>query len=204
VVTFLLKTLFRVTLWLVFIPIKRTALVIFSPAYRDKVAYYSATFTTLDVSSTSPTSKPRLSGAVNVITHGGGFYGVKDRIVADQEGSGGGQIQRYEGQNLIVGGGEGSFNYGFMFKRGKRLRIYPLIGIGGDGSGAVIERDGESVAASGSGGMHYMAGIGIEIKVGGRLGVVLGIRAGYLRHVIGTPMRRPFVRFTFGGGIFGK
>ena len=202
-IRFLLKTLLRLTLWIGLVPLKRTVLVLFSPSYRDKIAYYSATFTSFDVSSTEA-SKINLSGSANVITHGGGFYGVKNRVVADQDGSGGGQVEKHGDHNLIVGGGEGSFSYGYMFKRGKRLRIYPLVGIGGDGSGAVLEKGGSTITATGGGGAHYMMGVAIEIKVGGRLGFVFGIRAGILRHVIGTPMRRPFVRFTFGGGIFGK
>lgn len=155
----------------------------------------------------------QIPGPLAFTGYGGGAYGTRGRLIIDGEGAGGSSVLTGDSTTQFdIGDGHGYFNVGFLLLRGF-VRVYPFVGIGGGGSELEAEPAGsERISKSevdvdlGSG-MRAQGGIGIEFKVGWRLGVIVGVRVGYavdLSSTTGERSEKPFVRLVLGAGWFGK
>ncbi len=105
---------------------------------------------------------------------GGGFYQHSSGLLIGGEGEGGGLNEDNDGGTLAVGAGHGGMRVGWRFTLGRLLSVYPLIGIGGAGAGVSAEaiEDGSSSAL-------VSVGLGIDLRLGGRVGLLLGLRVGW-------------------------
>lgn len=179
----------------------------------------------------------RLSGAgyptfaSEMVSLGGGGYGVvANRLLLGGEGHGlltaDGTRQ---GRSVSVGGGYGLLNLGYLFQPASRLRVYPLVGLGGGGLQLEIGSAGDadsfdevldtpsrsatvrqaSLLVSLGGGLEYQFGTPGE----GRSARV-GVRAGYMISALSSDwqlddnslaagpdasVQGPFIRLTIGG-----
>ena len=146
----------------------------------------------------------------------GGFgYGLADSgLMFGGEGSGVGRLDPYHGGEVSTGAGWGSTEIGVMGQQTGPFRLYPLIGLGGGGGGLAyfshpireLQR-GERVKpedALGSGGPFLILGVGIEVRAGQRVGLLFGLRFGYMFSPFSLGDKRvrlsaPFVRYIVGG-----
>ncbi|MBN1287062.1 MAG: hypothetical protein JXB47_16800 [Anaerolineae bacterium] len=150
------------------------------------------------------------------VYNGGGGYGLRKGGPLLIGGEGGGHGNQYVGErySTFPGGGEGFLFFGYVFNWLERLRVYPLLGVGGGGVGITVAetdskhgppRDKDKRVAWGEGSMLVNLGAGAEVTLGGKYGLVLGVRVGYIFNPLGmfgktVNMSRPYVRFVLGGG----
>jgi hypothetical protein len=199
------------------------------PAKRQRagVNYYALGFRplNLDTSSMEPqlTEKgyplPTVRGLFRL--NGGGGYGVigeNKRLLLDAEGGGGSYVDAGEQYGTFAGGGQGFLNVGYLFRLTSFLRAYPLLGLGAGGLGLTVaetdpERedkpspDREKKVGMGGGGILLHVGLGLELRLGGKTGLILGLRVGIAFHplkilMFGAGVGGPFVRFIAGLGRF--
>ena len=117
---------------------------------------------------------------------GGGFMMQRGRFVANIGGSGQGYRRESAEKEATLGGGLGYIDAGYIVLRNRHLRIFPLIGSGGLGSGASIidrsslddaHREEESIGTAAA---EFHIGLGIDFMLPmGRRRLVLGVRLGY-------------------------
>lgn len=154
----------------------------------------------------------------NYLTHGGGTYRIyKGRLLVEGSGGGGGMAYHENGYRVALGGGHGFFAMGWVLNLLPFLRVYPLVGLGGGGMGSALYKadprapnrppaNRDEVHATGGGGPLLNLGVGVELKIGYRYGIILGVRAGYLiapdACFVQTHLRGqfPYIRFTVGLG----
>ncbi len=143
--------------------------------------------------------------------HGGGGYSTFGRLIVGGEGSGGGQVHRNSDHEIDYGSGRGFYTLGWLFRIGKLIRIYPLLGLGGEGAGANVRTDTDETAQmmpspdKKSSILQIITlnpslslGVGIEIRLSG---ILFGIRIGYVFLPLAeTREGKPYIRFTVGGG----
>jgi hypothetical protein len=184
---------------------------------KNPVAYYAYTPQPLDLESKDYSADP-----ITASFNGGGMLSKRGKLLIDSEGGGGGYLGEAGAHHIAYGGGFGFLNVGYLIKTGW-LRVYPLVGIGGGGMGLSLSEKsaippGEPLAPpenrvdAGMGGMMLNTGLGLEVKIGGRLALVVGLRIGYMhrlvtfgdQHVPGALGNRPYLRFTIGGGWFSE
>jgi len=165
-----------------------------------------------------------------MVSLGGGGYGVVgNRLMLGGEGHGLLTAEgTRQGRNVSVGGGYGLFNIGYLFSPASRLRVYPLLGLGGGGLQLDIESEGTAdnfdevletpnrSATVGRASLLVSLGGGLEYQFGtpgeGR-SARLGLRAGYVLSALRSDwqlddqaladgpdasLRGPFVRLTIG------
>lgn len=122
--------------------------------------------------------------------YGGGGYALHgEHMLIGGEGGGGGLKRRTDAFRTDGGGGFGNFQVGYALTLGP-LRVFPFAGIGGGGSGASsVQTPDDTATASrssfGGGGVRLLYGLGAELHLGGRYELVLGLRMGYARQLIG-------------------
>lgn len=134
--------------------------------------------------------------ASEMISIGGGGYGVVNRILLGGEGHG--LItadQGFNGRNVTVGGGYGLFTLGYLFRPHSSVRVFPQLGFGGGGLQLEIGSQGSAdqfddilddptrSATIGKTSMLVSIGAGLEYEFSGpdeESGLRLGLRAGYL------------------------
>jgi len=141
---------------------------------------------------------------INMPMHGGGYMHERGRWIFDYFGSGGGQSTERKGRGVEAGGGSGGFNVGYGTTFLGVLRIYPFVGVGGYGMGVTMASetpndDPQTLLAVG--GPQGQVGIGAELRLGGKWGIILGVRLGY--HYLlgeGGMSRVPFMRLLLGIG----
>lgn len=156
---------------------------------------------------------------INMPMHGGGFMHERGRWIFDYFGSGGGQQTVRKDRPVEAGGGSGGFSIGYGFTFFGLVRVYPFAGVGGYGMGVVMgpelaaptattpeiptaetPNDGEATLLE-TGGPQGHVGVGIELRLGWRWGLVVGTRLGY--HYLfsdGGVSRVPFMRLLAGCG----
>ncbi len=160
--------------------------------------------------------------ARNGLQWGGGGYGGVGGALFGGEGQGGGATGHNRRFETTYGAGSGSLNVARVVYGDQRMRLYPMVGIGGSGEGFSVAPhdepfDAEAYPAAGNGGPTLRLGWGFEVRF--RLfpngGVLVGIHAGclvtplpfgwYGRGVgkdLPTARRiRPFVKLLIGGMI---
>ncbi len=157
-----------------------------------------------------PADFPTLSG--DFLTIGGDGYFMFENFVIGGSGYGliGDDI-RFDGQRAQIGGGMGFFHLGYDFLHKDKLKLYPLIGIGGGGMtmvfsnlGAITANDVRNGNTTGDyyqtdiswGSLMIDLGLGFDYFPEGESGSSprLGVRAGY----IFTPSHSDF---RYGGGV---
>lgn len=134
--------------------------------------------------------------ASEMISIGGGGYGVTNRILLGGEGHG--LITANKGFNsrdVSVGGGYGLFTLGYLFQPRPSLRIYPQVGFGGGGLLLDIGSQGDAgdfdevlnnpnrSASVGRASLLASIGAGLEYEFSGpgeKGGFRLGLRTGYM------------------------
>ena len=150
-------------------------------------------------------------------TQGGGGYGVRGgRIITEMTGNGGGALTTGGEYTLQTSSGSGFLNVGYLVKRGSYFRVYPLVGFGGSSARATISSDPGSAVDDagrfvqpvvvGTGGPLVNVGLGLELKLGSRFGVMAGIRFGFVFSPFGAgkaAMLTPYAHFIGGMGAFG-
>ena len=71
--------------------------------------------------------------AISYMTQGGGVYGIRlGRFMTELSGNGGSAETTSGDYRQAVGSGQGFMNAGFLIKRGSYIRLYPLVGVGGN------------------------------------------------------------------------
>lgn len=146
---------------------------------------------------------------------GGGLYSTRaGRVIIESSGSGGStEITRSQDtRSLAVGNGIGLTNIGLLLVKTRRLRFYPLLGVGGGGTNLVpMTRDPnnpsvvtveQGTATDLGGGMMLHAGLGLELKLGGKLGMIVGLRTGLVVPVNGPTGAQTYLTATSGAGWF--
>lgn len=123
-------------------------------------------------------------------------YGLEGQAIIDQDAG--------DGYETAIGMGYGLFNMGYGFRLGP-LRIFPMVGVGGGGIGFDITRQHTPNAApQRASRTNFLVhlGIGVEFRMGGRLGVAVGGRFGWLFAPFSRRegIRGPYFRVFFGGG----
>jgi len=134
------------------------------------------------------------------LTLGGGAYSFRDRVVLGAEGHavvGPGETTLDGNHRTRLTGGIGTVHLGYTVVRTPRLRIHPMIGLGGAGATLdIVDRTAPSfddvLAQPGrnarlvSGSLILDASVGSTIRLtdsvrprGGRGGLALGVRAGH-------------------------
>ena len=202
-----MKSISSILLQLFLLPIKFPLHLVFSRKFSDKVLFYS--FQPTDI---SLESSPLLEATVNsrqtgiadatYVSNGGGFLGRSGRLLVESGGLGGGTQEDELGYQLSAGSGQGGVNLGFILKGGSGLRIYPMVGIGGHGGGLLIRDDsGEAIINSGLADVIYNTALGIDFKIGWRVGFIIGARIG-VTSPLNSHERKPFTRFVIGFGVF--
>jgi hypothetical protein len=197
----------RFFLFLLFLPVRLPWDILFNSSYRDKVFFYTYQKSSYDLLNGQPANEGVTSIPVDGAGYpasGGGILGRRGRLIIEGGGLGGGALQR-EGDYLVqVAGAGGGVSLGLLPRKGSRLRIYPLVGIGGGGGGISVRQDkGATVLSSGLADVSYHVGIAVDLVIGWRLGLMVGARIGLASPIIGAKFA-PFVRFVGGAGWFGK
>ena len=202
-----MKNILSLFFRLFLLPLKLPLDILFSRKFSDKVIFYSIQptdtgfHTQTALQSTVAQTEEALSN-IDYVANGGGFYGRAGRFLVETGGSGGGTLKNENGYQLAAGGGQGGVTMGFVLKGGSGLRIYPLIGIGGQGGGfSVKDETGKALVNSGMGDFIYNAGLGIDFKIGWRIGFIFGVRIGF-DAPLSTGQRMPFTRYIVGFGWF--
>jgi hypothetical protein len=146
---------------------------------------------------------------------GVGGYGVRGgRLLTEITGNCGRALIHGGEYSMHIGGG-GFLNVGWLVKRGSYFRVYPLIGLGGSGAGAIVNADQHSAESSGGNSERISVvsrcdplvnvGLGLEVKLGSHFGVMVGIRLGIVFspfRVERATMLRPYAQFICGAGTF--
>ncbi|MEO0560947.1 MAG: hypothetical protein AAF125_02465 [Chloroflexota bacterium] len=145
--------------------------------------------------------------SVEYAATGGGIYttgprnlvvGTEMAAIVDQDAGG--------NYDTAVGLGYGLLNVGYSVKLGP-FRVIPLIGFGGGGLGLDITPiasgnapDLSELRVSRSNFLVHI-GLGIELRIGGRFGLVVGGQAGYVLAPFSgrAGIRGPYFRLMFGG-----
>jgi hypothetical protein len=195
----IMKSLSGLLLRLFLTPVKVPLHILFSRNFSDRVIFYSIqpTDTPLD---SIPTLQPIAD--TTYVSNGGGFLGRSGRLLVETSGSGGGTQEDEYGYQVSAGSGQGGVNLGFVLKGGSRLRIYPMLGIGGQGSGlSVKDEAGSAIVNRGIGDVIYNAALGMDFKIGWRIGLIVGVRLGF-NAPLNTQERKPFTRLIVGLGWF--
>lgn len=103
----------------------------------------------------------------NGLTVGGGGYGQLGRLIIGGQGEGGGTAS--EDAHLVsrVGMGAGMSVIGWLFIDSDWLRVYPLIGVGGRGSGLSVRPKNNTSRGIGMGvaGANLVLGVGVEVRL---------------------------------------
>ena len=98
---------------------------------------------------------------------GGGGYSQIGRLVVGGQGEGGGSTAEDAYLISSVGSGGGFGVFGWLLIDSAWLRVYPLVGVGGRGSGVSVRpKNNTSRGVSlGSGGANLVAGVGLEVRI---------------------------------------
>lgn len=185
---------------------------------REPVAYVNLTHMPLDTSAVLPSLRARgypLPRHTQWQIGGGGYSITTQSVVIEGEGGGGGMMRAQGAYHTRGGAGHGSATLGYAFRLGP-LRFFPFAGAGGGGGGALIaETDGEAprdadltrypYIAFASGGPRLVYGLGADLWLGGRIGLVIGVRLGYARDLVALSSetldgQRSALRLRMGGG----
>ena len=98
---------------------------------------------------------------------GGGGYGQIGRLIIGGQGEGGGSAG--EDAYLIsrIGAGSGFSLLGWLLINLTWLRVYPLVGVGGRGSGISVRPKNNTSrgVGLGTGGANFVAGVGVEVRI---------------------------------------
>lgn len=131
-----------------------------------------------------------------MVSLGGGGYGVKNRVLLGGEGHGLITSDKgHNGRNVSVGGGYGLFKLGYLFRPTSNVRFYPQLGLGGGGLrleigdqgnadefGAILDDPNRSATVDRAS-LLVSLGVGLEYEFsrpGKKGGFQLGLRAGYV------------------------
>lgn len=151
-----------------------------------------------------------------IFTMGGGGYSVDDRgLLIGGGGLGGGGTLPAGAGEVRYGAGVGTSEVGVVSEETSYgpLRLYPLFGVGGAGAGASAykrpvreliraKRPIRPDRSTAAGALHFLIGLGLELRLGGRSGVLVGLRAGYriVPSQVGNRKRGggPFVQLMLG------
>jgi len=206
----ILQSILQLLFTLVLLPLK--FFLVSATRTKNKVFYGSWGRNRID---TAP-AQPRLerkgmpTPPIAYSTLGGGLYGAHGgRLITEMTAHGGGDVSVEGTQQINAGGGGGFMNVGYLLKRGRYFRLYPLIGIGAGAAGALIaESDSDKSVGVGGGGPILNFGLGLELKLGRRLGVMAGLRIGLLvtpyEIAGGTRTITPYAHFIGGLGSFDR
>jgi len=166
--------------------------------------------------STNRAAVPGLPRPRRMFLIGSANYAVRDNgLLIGGEGAGGGRTKRVGEGEASIGAGLGAAEVGVIAFETESLRVFPLVGIGGAGSGIAyfkrpireLQQSHQPIKperAEGAGGPHILIGLGIEFRVGKHAGFLAGLRIGYLF----MPLRfgngqqspsGPFIRYVIGG-----
>lgn len=98
---------------------------------------------------------------------GGGGYGQIGRLVVGGQGEGGGSTAEDAYLISSVGAGGGFGVFGWLLIDSAWLRVYPLVGVGGRGSGVSVRPKNNTSrgVGLGTGGANLVAGIGLEVRL---------------------------------------
>lgn len=136
---------------------------------------------------------------------GGGFMVKQGNLIIDGSGYGEGSHNVAQGLISDAGHGHGGASFGYVVKETRILRIYPLVGIGGGGSGVVgmkKESPSKDRIDIGGGGMLVWIGLGVDLRLPlGKIALVLGFRSGVHIPVVGDKeqiYKGPFMRWNIG------
>jgi hypothetical protein len=169
-----------------------------SPAYQDKVFYY--TISPVRIFRPAQAGKPPFKALIPL--QGGGFYSAGDKVLLDSNGEGGGTLTQNGDDVLAAGMGDGRTSGGVMLRIGESLRIYPLVGVGSAGH-SIQQIKGEGNLSTQTISVQRSGGIGVEYRIGGRFGVVVGFRVGGVQSFFGGSTE-PRFKLLLGVGRFGK
>ena len=202
-----MKNILSLFFRLFLLPLRLPLDILFSRKFSDRVIFYSiqptdTSFHTRTTLQSTVTQTDDSLSAVTFLANGGGFSGRAGRFLIETGGSGGGTLKNENGYQLAAGSGQGGVNLGFVLKGGSGLRIYPLVGIGGQGGGfSVKDETGKALVNSGLADFIYNAGLGIDFKIGWRVGFIFGVRIGF-DAPLNTGQHIPFTRYIVGFGWF--
>jgi hypothetical protein len=123
-----------------------------------------------------------------VTVYGGGGYTRYKRLLFGGGGHGGGGRVYHGDYKTAYGTGTGAFTVGYVAFEGYGLRVYPIIGIGGGGSGLVVaprnsKRTKPSrlpIAGTGSPVLRLGIGFDLNIPIIGFAGLLIGVQTGLL------------------------
>lgn len=134
------------------------------------------------------------AGLQTAPTERGWVAGVEGHTIVDQDGS--------QGYDIAVGLGYGLVNMGYAFRLGP-LRLFPLIGVGGGGVGLDVSKPGlPDLRASRTNFLLHLGG-GADFRIGGRFGLTVGVRVGYVFAPFSQRegIRGGYLRFVFGSHL---
>lgn len=178
----------------------------------NKTLYLSWGHTQIDPASTSHdlSTKGKSAASIAYTTQGGGGYGVRGgRLLTELAGDGGGVSLPGRENAVRTGGSSGFLNVGYLVKRGSVFRLYPLIGVGGSRrAGGLVAEEPDSAERMVSGCDPLVnLGLGLEVKLGSRIGFLVGIRLGFVVYPFRTGRTiqlRPYAHVIAGLGTFGR
>lgn len=207
----MMKLLFRAILTLVLQPF-RIPLFIF----RNKYLPTKILFGTLDLQHLKVDEHLSNQGVtargLTVFAQGGGIYSYGNGLMVGASGNGGGLSVDREDSKVTAGTGEGGLDLGLMIPVRKRVRFYPFVQAGGTSTSVVVTREkGESSESSDDtrdvttqGSPLIVTGIGLELRLGWRYGVVIGGQVGVRHLMSGQRKKQPVFRVIYGFGRFEK
>lgn len=154
------------------------------------------------------------------LTSGGGGGTIrKNGVYIGGSGQGGGNLLMETEQFVSAGGGSGSMDIGYMIRPVGWLRFYPFFGVGGAGNGIIATElsddepsqpimTDDTITTSQIEFLSALVGVGFEVKIGGRVGLTLGMRLGWWQPLLtskqaankGRPYVMPIVGFQFSAG----
>ncbi len=126
----------------------------------------------------------------NGVSSGGGGYFQVGRLLIGGSGEGTNARAENDIHQSAVGAGSGMANVGWLLLERGGLRVYPLIGAGGSGTGMSVQpknRTSQGVSITG-GGANILAGVGVEfrLRITKSFAPLIGVRIGVM---LSTPTK---------------
>ena len=167
------------------------------------IGYYS--FSTFNYDGAEPQTLIHAEGlagdVLNFPLHGGGQYRMRGGWIFDISGAGGGQTAERGADTISASGGHGFASIAYPVTFLGIIRVYPLLGIGGGGLRAVMQNPLEQPKTLlDFGGATTQIGVGVEVLLGGKRGLMLGVHMGYQYAIAGSISKIPFMRLHMGAG----
>ncbi len=204
----LIFAILRVTFFIVLGPVRLIVHLLRHPRYEERQIYYLFGPGKVKFPAWADQNETDLQFPLS----GGGIQATSARAVVDTGGYGGGALNNDDDRTAIAGRGVGWASAGLIWRAGARLRIYPLFGLQGRGESLIMTgpvddlRDlsdqlQEEKFQRDDAAVEQVNGVGIDYRLGGCIGITVGLRVGGYGSFFGG-RQRPYLYFVIGFGRF--